>query len=91
MAMDGMSTSASGLPYHHVSEYYPRKLGPKPDVVPSGVTERKTGPADKPDMVSVDIINFKDSGISSFAMLLYPARLRLNPKSQYNPYVGSLR
>ncbi|KAK2865692.1 hypothetical protein Q7C36_001748 [Tachysurus vachellii] len=61
MAMDGMSTSASGLPYHHVSDYYPRKLGPKPDVVPSGVTERKTGPADKPDMVSVDVINFKDS------------------------------
>lgn len=64
MAMDGMSTSASGLPYHHVSDYYPRKLGPKPDVVPSGVTERKTGPVDKPDMVSVDVINFKDSGIS---------------------------
>ncbi|KAF4071519.1 hypothetical protein AMELA_G00274220 [Ameiurus melas] len=61
MAMEGMSTSAVGLPYHHVSEYYTRKLGPKPDVVPSGVTERKTGPADKPDMVSVDVINFKDS------------------------------
>ncbi|KAI5628174.1 zinc transporter 6 [Silurus asotus] len=61
MAMDAMSTSASGLPYHHVSDYYPRKLGPKPDVVPSGVTERKIGPADKPDMVSVDVINFKDS------------------------------
>lgn len=69
MAMDGMSTSASGLPYHHVTDYYSRKLGPKPDVVPSGVTERKTGPSDKPDMVSVDVINFKDSGIALAALL----------------------
>lgn len=63
MAMDGMSTSAAGPVYHHVSDYYPRKLGPKPDVVPCGVTERKTGPVDKPDMVAVDVINFKDSGM----------------------------
>lgn len=69
MAMDGMSTSALGLPYHHVSDYHPRKLGPKPDVVPSGVTERKTGPVDKPDMVSVDVINFKDSGIALAVLL----------------------
>ncbi|TSU11375.1 Zinc transporter 6 [Bagarius yarrelli] len=61
MALDGMSTSAAGLHYHHVSDFYPRKLGPKPDVVPSGVTERKPGPVDKPDMVSVDVINFNDS------------------------------
>uniref|UniRef100_A0AAY5E8S3 Cation efflux protein transmembrane domain-containing protein n=2 Tax=Electrophorus electricus TaxID=8005 RepID=A0AAY5E8S3_ELEEL len=55
-----MSTSPLGLTYH-VSDYYSRKLGPKPDVVPSGVTERKVGPIDKPDMVAVDVINFKDS------------------------------
>ncbi|KAM4607229.1 zinc transporter 6 [Polymixia lowei] len=62
--MDGMmSTSSSGLPYHNVGDFYPRKFGPKPDVVPSGVTERKVGPLDKPDMVSVDVINIKDSDI----------------------------
>ncbi|XP_063048291.1 zinc transporter 6 [Engraulis encrasicolus] len=63
MAMDGTSTSAVGLSYHNVSDFYPRKLGPKPDVVPSGVTERKIGPLDKPDMVAVDVINIKDSDI----------------------------
>ncbi|KAG9260092.1 zinc transporter 6 [Astyanax mexicanus] len=61
MAMDSMSTSPAGLSYHTASDFYPRKLGPKPDVVPSGVTERKVGAVDKPDMVSVDVINFKDS------------------------------
>ncbi|XP_071403245.1 zinc transporter 6-like, partial [Centroberyx affinis] len=64
MAMDGMmSTSSSGLGYHNVGDFYPRKFGPKPDVVPSGVTERKVGPLDKPDMVSVDVINIKDSDV----------------------------
>ncbi|KAI4905228.1 hypothetical protein NFI96_029426 [Prochilodus magdalenae] len=61
MAMDGMSTSPAGLSYHNGSDFYPRKLGPKPDVVPSGVTERKVGAVDKPDMVAVDVINFQDS------------------------------
>ncbi|XP_061545370.1 zinc transporter 6 isoform X1 [Phycodurus eques] len=57
--MDSMPMSASAAlsPYHHnVADFYPRKLGPKPDVVPSGVTERKVGPLDKPDMVAVDVI-----------------------------------
>uniref|UniRef100_A0AAR2KNW3 Cation efflux protein transmembrane domain-containing protein n=1 Tax=Pygocentrus nattereri TaxID=42514 RepID=A0AAR2KNW3_PYGNA len=61
MAMDGMSTSPAGLSFHNGSDFYPRKLGPKPDVVPSGVTERKVGAVDKPDMVAVDVINFQDS------------------------------
>ncbi|XP_036439162.1 zinc transporter 6 [Colossoma macropomum] len=61
MAMDGMSTSPAGLSFHNGSDFYPRKLGPKPDVVPSGVTERKVGVVDKPDMVAVDVINFQDS------------------------------
>ncbi|XP_029106760.1 zinc transporter 6 isoform X2 [Scleropages formosus] len=61
MALDGSSTSPLVMPYHTAGDYYPRKLGPKPDVVPSGVTERKVGPLDKPDMmVSVDIINIKE-------------------------------
>uniref|UniRef100_A0A4W5RF16 Uncharacterized protein n=1 Tax=Hucho hucho TaxID=62062 RepID=A0A4W5RF16_9TELE len=64
MAMDdGMSTSSSGLSYHNVGDFYPRKFGSKPDVVPSGVTERKVGPLDKPDMVAVDVININDSDI----------------------------
>ncbi|MBN3309058.1 zinc transporter 6 [Amia ocellicauda] len=63
MATDGSSTSPAGLPYHNVGDYYPRKLGPKPDVVPSGVTERKVSPLDKPDMVAVDVINIKESDI----------------------------
>ncbi|KAL1005297.1 hypothetical protein UPYG_G00057290 [Umbra pygmaea] len=62
MAMDGMSTSSSGLSYHNVGDFYPRTFGSKPDVVPSGVTERKVGPLDKPDMVAVDVIN-NDSDI----------------------------
>ena len=63
MAMDGGMSTSSGLSYHNVGDFYPRKLGPKPDVVPSGVTERKVGPLDKPDMVSVDVININDSGL----------------------------
>ncbi|XP_072368036.1 zinc transporter 6 isoform X2 [Scyliorhinus torazame] len=47
-------------------DYYPRKFGPKPDVVPSGVTERKISPfgigLDKPDMVVVDVVNVKEEG-----------------------------
>ncbi|XP_060687321.1 zinc transporter 6 [Hemiscyllium ocellatum] len=46
-------------------DYYPRKFGPKPDVVPSGVTERKVFPfgngLDKPDMVAVDVVNVKEA------------------------------
>ncbi|KAG9332868.1 hypothetical protein JZ751_014472 [Albula glossodonta] len=60
MAMDSSSTSLPTLAYHNVGDYYPRKLGPKPDVVPSGVTERKVSPLDKPDMVVVDVINIKE-------------------------------
>ncbi|KAJ8387299.1 hypothetical protein AAFF_G00157950 [Aldrovandia affinis] len=60
MAMDSSSTSPPVLFYHNDGDYYPRSLGPKPDVVPSGVTERKVGPLDKPDMVAVDVINIKE-------------------------------
>ncbi|XP_069394916.1 zinc transporter 6 [Paralichthys olivaceus] len=60
MAMDGAMSTSSGLSYHNAGDFYPRKFGTKPDVVPSGVTERKVGPLDKPDMVSVDVINIKD-------------------------------
>ncbi|CAJ1066895.1 zinc transporter 6 [Xyrichtys novacula] len=63
MAMDGMMSTSSGLSYHNAGDFYPRKFGPKPDVVPSGVTERKVGPLDKPDMVSVDVINVSDSDV----------------------------
>ncbi|XP_034056860.1 zinc transporter 6-like [Gymnodraco acuticeps] len=63
MAMDGMMSTSSGLSYQNAGDYYPRKFGPKPDVVPSGVTERKVGPLDKPDMVSVDVINVTDSDV----------------------------
>ncbi|MBN3312851.1 ZNT6 protein, partial [Atractosteus spatula] len=63
MAMDSMSTSSVGLPYQTSGDYYPRKLGPKPDVVPSGVTERKITPLDKPDMVVLDVINIKEPDI----------------------------
>uniref|UniRef100_W5NEP5 Solute carrier family 30 member 6 n=2 Tax=Lepisosteus oculatus TaxID=7918 RepID=W5NEP5_LEPOC len=58
-----MSTSSVGLPYQNSGDYYPRKLGPKPDVVPSGVTERKITPLDKPDMVVLDVINIKEPDI----------------------------
>ncbi|XP_067243013.1 zinc transporter 6 [Chanodichthys erythropterus] len=64
MALDGSSTSvmAHNNPYHsHISDYYSRKLSNKPDVVPSGVTERKVSPSDKPDMVVLDVISVKDS------------------------------
>ncbi|KAF7645542.1 hypothetical protein LDENG_00202640, partial [Lucifuga dentata] len=64
MALDGMmmSTSSPAVSFHS-GDFYPRKFGPKPDVVPSGVTERKVGPLDKPDMVSVDVINGTDSDV----------------------------
>lgn len=63
--MDGrMMSTSSAQPYHHnAGDFYPRKFGPKPDVVPCGVTERKVVPLDKPDMVSVDVINVGDSGL----------------------------
>ncbi|KAJ8285139.1 hypothetical protein COCON_G00039890 [Conger conger] len=63
MAMDYTSTSTAGLSYQNVGDYYPRKLGPKPDVVPCGVTERKVSPLDKPDMVAVDVISLNESDI----------------------------
>ncbi|KAJ8392401.1 hypothetical protein AAFF_G00075260 [Aldrovandia affinis] len=63
MAMDYASTSTSGLSYQNVGDYYPRKFGPKPDVVPCGVTERKVTPLDKPDMVAVDVININEQDI----------------------------
>ncbi|KAM7385195.1 hypothetical protein PAMP_001290 [Pampus punctatissimus] len=63
MAMEGMMSTSAGLSYHNVGDFYPRKFGQKPDVVPSGVTERKVGPLDKPDMVSVDVININDSDV----------------------------
>ncbi|XP_026135091.1 zinc transporter 6 [Carassius auratus] len=64
MALDISSTSvmAHDNPYHsHVSDYYSRSLSNKPDVVPSGVTERKVSPSDRPDMVVLDVIGIKDS------------------------------
>ncbi|CAL8259001.1 unnamed protein product [Lota lota] len=53
--MEGrMSTSSPGAPHHNVGDFYPRKFGSKPDVVPSGVTERKVCPPDHQlDMVGV--------------------------------------
>ncbi|KAG7280293.1 hypothetical protein CRUP_026834 [Coryphaenoides rupestris] len=59
-----MSTSSPpGASHHNVGDFYPRKFGAKPDVVPSGVTERKVCPPDnKPDMVSVDVLNLSDPG-----------------------------
>ncbi|KAF3707910.1 Zinc transporter 6 [Channa argus] len=63
IAMDGMMSTSSGLSYHSAGDFYSRKIGPKPDVVPSGVTERKVGPLDKPDMVSVDVINISDPDV----------------------------
>ncbi|XP_023818928.1 zinc transporter 6 isoform X2 [Oryzias latipes] len=63
MAMDAMMSTSTGLSYSNVGEFYPRKFGPKPDVVPSGVTERKVGPLDKPDMVSVDVLNLQNPDV----------------------------
>lgn len=63
MAMDGMMSTSPGLSYQTAGDFYPRKFGPKPDVVPSGVTERKVVPLDKPDMVSVDVINIKEPDV----------------------------
>ncbi|MGH0162485.1 UNVERIFIED_CONTAM: hypothetical protein FKN15_063131 [Acipenser sinensis] len=62
MASESSSTSPAGLPYSNVGDYYPRKFGPKPDVVPSGVTERKNIPLDKPDMVALDVISIQEPG-----------------------------
>ncbi|MGH0143827.1 UNVERIFIED_CONTAM: hypothetical protein FKN15_001252 [Acipenser sinensis] len=62
MASESSSMSLAGLSYTNVGDYYPRKFGPKPDVVPSGVTERKNIPLDKPDMVALDVINIKEPG-----------------------------
>ncbi|CAN9499515.1 unnamed protein product [Ophioblennius macclurei] len=50
-------------PYPPSGDFYPRKLGPKPDVVPSGVTERKLGPPDQPDMVRVDVLHVKGADV----------------------------
>uniref|UniRef100_A0A3P9H9Q9 Solute carrier family 30 member 6 n=1 Tax=Oryzias latipes TaxID=8090 RepID=A0A3P9H9Q9_ORYLA len=63
MAMDAMMSTSTGLSYSNVGEFYPRKFGSKPDVVPSGVTERKVGPLDKPDMVSVDVLNLQNPDV----------------------------
>ncbi|CAF89988.1 unnamed protein product, partial [Tetraodon nigroviridis] len=54
-----MSTSPNPS-YQNVGDFYPRKFGPKPDVVPSGVTERKVV-LDKPDMVTVDVLNVSEA------------------------------
>lgn len=63
--MDGSSTSvmmAHSNPYQsHMSDYYSRKVSSTPDVVPSGVTERKMSPSDRPDMMALDVIHIKDS------------------------------
>lgn len=61
--MDGMMSTSSAHSYHNVGDFYPRKFGPKPDVVPSGVTERKVVPLDKPDMVSVDVLNIHEPDV----------------------------
>ncbi|KAK1171257.1 zinc transporter 6-like isoform X2 [Acipenser oxyrinchus oxyrinchus] len=63
MASESSSTSPVGLPYSNVGDYYPRKFGPKPDVVPSGVTERKNIPLDKPDMVALDVISIQEPDV----------------------------
>lgn len=70
-------SKSSSPPYHNVGEFYPRKFGPKPDVVPSGVTERKVMPLDKPDMVTVDVLNVSDAGL-----LCYNANANSTPHSQ---------
>ncbi|KAG2467280.1 ZNT6 protein, partial [Polypterus senegalus] len=69
MAADGSSTSPALHSYVNVGDYYPRKLGPKPDVVPSGVTERKINPQDKPDMVVLDVINVKEPALTAYTYL----------------------
>uniref|UniRef100_A0AAV2JTJ2 Uncharacterized protein n=1 Tax=Knipowitschia caucasica TaxID=637954 RepID=A0AAV2JTJ2_KNICA len=73
MAMDAAGMMSTSYHHHHHQhqhqhqhndgDYYPRKFGPKPDVVPSGVTERKVGPLDKPDMVSVDVLNLREPDV----------------------------
>lgn len=64
-----MSTSLNPH-YHNVGEFYPRKFGPKPDVVPSGVTERKVVPLDKPDMVTVDVLNITEAGLLCYMLMV---------------------
>lgn len=63
-----MSTSPNPS-YHNVGDFYPRKFGPKPDVVPSGVTERKVVPLDKPDMVTVDVLNVTEAGLLCYMLM----------------------
>lgn len=63
-----MSTSPNA-PYHSVGDFYPRKFGSKPDVVPSGVTERKVVPLDKPDMVTVDVLNVTEAGLLCYMLM----------------------
>lgn len=75
-----MSTSSSP-PYHNVGEFYPRKFGPKPDVVPSGVTERKVMPLDKPDMVTVDVLNLGEAGL-----LCYNANANSQSSDQFSTF-----
>ncbi|TRY91626.1 hypothetical protein DNTS_021769 [Danionella cerebrum] len=69
MAQDGSLASVAmahlhSSPYHlhhHHSDHHSRPLGNRPDVVPSGVTERKPTPADKPDMVVLDVLGLTGS------------------------------
>lgn len=80
-----MSTSPNPH-FHNLGDFYPRKFGPKPDVVPSGVTERKVVPLDKPDMVTVDVLNVTEAGLLCYMLMLTTAGDRLNltfpPSSQ---------
>lgn len=66
MALDGSSTSAimaHNKAYQiHMCDYY----SSTPDVVPSGVSERKISPSHTCDMMTLDVITIKDSGESLF-------------------------
>lgn len=66
MAVDGSSTSvimAHNKAYQvHMCDYY----SSTPDVVPSGVSERKISPSHTCDMMTLDVITIKDSGKSLF-------------------------
>ncbi|KAA0717530.1 Zinc transporter 6 [Triplophysa tibetana] len=61
MAVDGSSTSvimAHNKAYQvHMCDYY----SSTPDVVPSGVSERKISPSHTCDMMTLDVITIKDS------------------------------
>ncbi|XP_057198843.1 zinc transporter 6 [Triplophysa rosa] len=61
MALDGSSTSvimAHNKAYQvHMCDYY----SSTPDVVPSGVSERKISPSHTCDMMTLDVITIKDS------------------------------